>query len=212
MKLAVWCPMKAEARALGTQPANSNIPVSVSGIGRKKSLSYAAAHQHLDLDLLMIVGYGGALDAGLKMGQIFIADEVMARTKNKSSGTKDKEDKSSGHNKDKSELQQRVLEPARQLIEKLNLPSVETGAVYTSSVPVFGRKKRKELHGLGARVVDMESWWLLQSLPEKIAQKTAVIRVISDTRAIDILKLRKHLKTANQSLKELGSAIAGIAG
>ncbi len=202
MKLAVWCPMKAEARALGSQLASSNIPVSVSGIGRKKSLSWAAIHQHLDLDLLMIVGYGGALDADLKMGQIFIADEVMARTK----------DKLAGDSKDKKEFQQRVLKPARKLIKKLNLPSVETGAVYTSSVPVFGRKKRNELHRLGARVVDMESWWLLQSLPEKIAQKTAVIRVISDTKALDILKLRKHLKIANQSLKELSSAFGRIAG
>ncbi len=237
MKNIIWCPMKSEARAVragvsSLGVSSSGTSVFATGIGRRKSLRWSAKFQAElegmsaksqagEIEALYIVGYGGALDSSLKTGQIFIADEIMVRGNGGQKGGE-------GGNQEGDEpgntgnVSRRKLPAGTTLAEKLgrqldsgdfsvDIPAdTQCGAVCSSRRPALLGKKRRELNDLGARVADMESWWLTEALSPELLAKTAVIRVVSDARFSHLLNPRKHLKVASQSLQQIGRILNGL--
>jgi len=103
-----------------------------------------------------LVGFGGSLDRGLGMGEVVVAERLLAE------GEEGVE-----------------LEGAAVLAEALRaagLP-VRTASVFCARRPVVGSARERVRDQTGAVVAEMESLWFARELPVP----PAVVRVISDS-------------------------------
>lgn len=156
-ELTVASPLRIEALAVGGA-------VTITGMGQAKSRSAAASLAASSSGPVAVVGVGGALDPGLRPGQIVVATEVRAV--------------------DGSAV--RLLPGAELLAAELRRSGldVRTGPVVSSPKLIRSPQRRAELAATGAVAVDMESAWLIESLADR---PVAVVRSISDTPTHGIL-------------------------
>lgn len=170
---------------MGKDLKNSDISISVSGIGKARSLRWLEKQNFKEIKNLLIVGFGGALDETLKLGQVTIGTQIMANNTPLTS-----------------------LEPfGKNLLSDLKAKKIMPAQIYTSVTPVLRPARRKKLNQLGVNVVDMESWWLIENLPPKLRKRTGVVRVISDTPDSKISSLKDNMEVASQALSNFGKIL-----
>ena len=156
--LTILAPMAIEARAARTGAgvrrgeAHDGVTVHKIGVGpRHARRARLLTAQHPEASVVL-VGFGGGLDPGLKPGEVVLASELRGPH-----GTIACADPT-------------ILAG---LLERHGLP-VRVGPIVSSRAPVLGRR-RAQLRDTGALVADMESAWLAGE-----ADELAVLRVVVD--------------------------------
>lgn len=193
--LWLWCPMKTEAKA--ARKGAKHAKVTCTGIGYKKSLEFGEhlaqgqiaevvkytqttrpsklkieelAEAGLENAKVLIVGFCGGLQADAEPGEVIVASELRA---------------------DGETIQ---MEGAEKYVNLLSSHGLKARAapVHCAKNLVYG-KEREELGKTGAEVVEMESWWLIDGVPDSSFRPDAVIRIVLDSHSLigGIFKLRQ---------------------
>ncbi|GAA4624397.1 lipoprotein [Actinoallomurus vinaceus] len=161
--LVICTALRIEARAVrrGLPPSARNVRVVRTGLGLRRAARTAGRLP--EYDALAVTGFGGALDVGLRPGDVLVATEVR--------------------------FGERVFpcSSAARIAEELALAGLHTrtGPLFTSPRLVTG-VERVRLAAAGVRAVDMETGPLAE-----VATGTpfAAVRVIVDTPAVPLLRV-----------------------
>jgi 4-hydroxy-3-methylbut-2-enyl diphosphate reductase len=154
--LTVLAPMALEARAL--RRGAPGLDVRTTGIGARRAVEYAAAHDHGDAAAVVIAGFCGATDPTLAPGDIVLASELRAVD-----GTG----------------------PAVACADPTILAGVlRRGGLRVTIAPIASERRlvtgarRRALAQTGAAAVDLESAWLAPTAGDR---PLYALRVVLDT-------------------------------
>ncbi|MCO6009768.1 hypothetical protein NE236_32835 [Actinoallomurus purpureus] len=160
--LLICTALRIEARAVrrGLPPSARNVRVIRTGLGPRRAARTAGRlPEHT---ALAVTGFGGALDVGLRPGDVLVATEVR--------------------------FGERVFPcaAARRVAEELALEGLHTriGPLFTSPHLVTGGE-RLRLVAAGVRAVDMETGPLAEV---SVGTPFVAVRVIVDTPAVPLLR------------------------
>lgn len=156
----VVCPLSVEA--LAVRSTGSGLRVHTTGMGPRKALAAVPALSQDPATALLIVGFGGGLSAESRLGEVVVADEVVAI---------DAEGVPEG-----GRIPCAGGARLREALATHGLSSCG-GAVASVQEIVTGQARGRMLAS-GAVAVDMESAWIAQAARER---PFGVIRVLSDT-------------------------------
>jgi len=192
-----WCPLRLEARAARRGAKASQ--VSRSGMGPRKSAAFVE-QLHTTLKYqesgrqVVIVGFGGGLNAQDKPGDVVVASQVCGPG-------------------EAFEFPQAGDLTA--MLSSHGLPA-RSGVLHSADHVVLG-KQRHDLSATGADVVEMESWWLLQAAQSAakagqppVPMPQAVIRVLLDTPQRSLLGAVPGIRSVSHILSRAAAALEAI--
>jgi 4-hydroxy-3-methylbut-2-enyl diphosphate reductase len=161
MRVVILCPLWLEA--LAVRSALPAVKVRRTGMGPR-----AAGVEFGDADAIGVAGLCGAVDPGLRTGDVVLATEL------------------------RSEGAEPIPCPGSALLaEPLRRLGIRTKAGPVYSAPrILGRSDREALSGTGVLAVDMESAWLAEAAGDT---PLAVLRVVVDTAGSRLLSPRTLL-------------------
>jgi 4-hydroxy-3-methylbut-2-enyl diphosphate reductase len=163
--------------------------VRKTGMGPQKSLLAAPALARERADALLVLGFGGGLDAQSRPGEVIVAEEVLA--------TDDE-----GH-----EFVRADCHGSEQLADSLRARglSVRTGPIVGVGKIATG-ERREQLRAAGALAVDMESPWLAAGAA---GRPFAAVRVVLDSPSHELFRVQAvggALKAA-QALRQVSAIV-----
>ncbi len=190
-RLLLAAPMRIEARLVASGARSAH--VHRTGMGPRRAAQAARALAELPGGALLVLGFCGALQRGMRVGEVVVAERVYAAA-------------DEGH----AELDL-ACAGAAQLAGALREAGFRAS---TAPIVSVGRlalgERREQLRREGAAAVDMESVWLAGGALER---PFAVVRVVLDTPERELLRPRMLplALRAGAALRRTAAAIERLA-